>query len=120
MSIAPTIAWPLAAAASGLERETSFLGQAIPWTVDLGIATLCAGMLVCLWRLMRGPHLADRAVALDTLGVQLIGLVLLFSIRFATILFLDGVLVLSLLGFAGTVAIGQYIARHASPGSASP
>ena len=90
----------------------------IPWhetlvvaTVEFGIWTLVAGMLICIHRLLRGPHLADRAVAIDTMAVQLIGLVLLISIRLGTLVFFDGILVMSLLGFAGTVAIAQYIAR---------
>ncbi|MDX1683105.1 MAG: monovalent cation/H+ antiporter complex subunit F [Phycisphaeraceae bacterium] len=110
-----TFLLPLAAAASDAATTTEpagALSDMIVWTVDFGIAALALGMLACLWRLVRGPHLADRALALDTLGVQLIGVVVLFSIRFATVMFLDGALVLSLLGFAGTVAIAQYIGRH--------
>jgi len=48
---------------------------------------------------------------------MLIGLVILLSIRLQTVAVIDGVLVRSLLGFAGTVAMAQYIARpHLKPG----
>ena len=66
---------------------------------------------MCIYRLLRGPHLADRALATDTLAVNLIGLVTLLTMRLKSPLFVDGILVLSLLGFAGTVAMARYIAR---------
>lgn len=81
------------------------------WSVDVGIVCIAIAMVLCVFRLIRGPHLADRALAVDTLSIELIGLVILLSIRWRTTWFMDGVLVLSLLGFAGTVAMAQYIAR---------
>ena len=81
------------------------------WTIDIGLIVVVAGMLMCIVRLLRGPHLADRALSVDTIGVQLIGVVLLLSMRIQTLHFIDGILVLSLLGFAGAVAMAQYIGR---------
>jgi multicomponent K+:H+ antiporter subunit F len=86
-------------------------GQMLDWTVELGIVVIVACMLMCIYRLLRGPHLADRAMAVDTLGIALIGFVLLYGIRLQTLMFIDGVLVLSLLAFATTVAMAQFIAR---------
>lgn len=83
----------------------------VMWAIDIGIVMLVIGLLCCVWRLMRGPHLADRSIAVDTIGVLLVGLVGLFTVRLQTLAFLDAVLVLSLLSFAGTVALAQYIAR---------
>ena len=81
------------------------------WTVDLGIVAIAAAMLMCIIRLIRGSHLADRVLAVDTLGIMLIGMVILLSMRLNTVMFFDSILVLSLLAFAGTVAMGQYIGR---------
>jgi hypothetical protein len=55
--------------------------------------------------------LLDRALALDTIAIHLIGLVILLTIRFGSLVFFDGALILSLLGFAGTIAVAQYIGR---------
>ena len=88
-----------------------FTQTLVGYTVDFGLIVLAAGMLLCLYRLLKGPHMADRALAADTLAVHLIGLVLLVSVRSQVLIFLDGILVLSLLSFAGTVAAAQYIAR---------
>ena len=79
--------------------------------VDLGIIVIVVGMLMCIYRLIKGPHLADRAIAADTFAIHLIGLVILYTIRTGATDFIDGILVLSLLSFAGAVAVAQYIAR---------
>ena len=92
-------------------HESGMLDSLVTFTIDVSIVCIAVGMLMCVIRLLKSPHLADRALAADTLGVELIGLVILMGMRFATSAFVDGILVLSLLSFAGTVAMAQYIAR---------
>jgi len=76
------------------------------------IVVIALGMIVCIHMLIYRRHLAERALAVDTFGVLLVGLVVLYSILPpATPMFMDGILVLLLLSFAGTVAIAQYIGR---------
>ncbi len=87
------------------------VSTALQITVDIGIALIVLSMFLCILRLLISKHLADRALAVDTLGVELIGLVILLGMRFETGVFIDGILVLSLLSFAGTVAMAQYIGR---------
>lgn len=91
--------------------ELSGMDHILNFTIDVGIIIIVIGMLLCVIRLLKSPHLSDRALAADTLGVELIGLVILMGMRFMTSAFIDGVLVLSLLSFAGTVAMAQFIAR---------
>ncbi|HEV2295456.1 MAG TPA: monovalent cation/H+ antiporter complex subunit F [Tepidisphaeraceae bacterium] len=86
-------------------------GVLVAYTIHLGLVVIFAGMALCLARLLRGPHLADRALAADALITHLMGLVLLLTIRMETLLLFDGVLVLALLGFVTTVAAAQYIMR---------
>lgn len=78
-------------------------------TFGLVVTTVC--MFLCIYRVLMGPHIADRALAVDTLGINLIALVVLLSLKFQTLIFFDGILVLSLVGFAGGVAMAQYIGR---------
>jgi len=80
-------------------------------TVEAGVVVVAASVLLCMIRLFRGPHLVDRAIALDTLAVQIIALVILLTLRLDSLVLFDGALVLSLVGFAGTVAVAQYIIR---------
>ncbi len=80
-------------------------------TIDVGMLIVAIGILACVIRLFRGPHLADRAIALDTIAVHVIALVILLTLRIDSLVLFDGALVLSLVGFAGTVAVAQYIIR---------
>ncbi|MEM6314044.1 MAG: monovalent cation/H+ antiporter complex subunit F [Planctomycetota bacterium] len=91
-----------------------------PWHValidillEVGFVVITISIVLCIIRLVRGPHLADRAVASDAVAVQLAGLVVLFTLKVDALVLFDGVLVLSLIGFAGTVAVAQFIIRRA-------
>ena len=37
----------------------------VQYAMDFGIVVVFAGMLLCVARLLKGPHLADRAIAAD-------------------------------------------------------
>lgn len=68
-----------------------------------------------LFRMMRGPTIVDRILAFDTTAISLIALVVLMSIRWNTAVYLELVLIISLLGFVGTVALVFYLQRtHAA------
>ncbi len=79
--------------------------------VEIGIITVAAGALLCLIRIFRGPHLADRAIALDTIAIHVVALVILLTMRINSLVLFDGALVLSLVGFGATVAVAQYMVR---------
>ncbi len=87
----------------------------VQWAATVGFIVLGVGIALCLFRVARGPTLADRAVAADAIGVQLIGLVVLLTLRTGSMQFVDGILILSLLSFAGAVAMAQFIARPHMP-----
>ena len=93
------------------EAAQTWHGELVQWTVQFSIVALVAGMMVCIFRLLRGPHLVDRALAVDIIAVQLVGLVILLTLSMGSLVLIDGILVLSLLSFAGTVAMAQFIAR---------
>jgi multicomponent K+:H+ antiporter subunit F len=75
-------------------------------TVAIGLLGLA--MLLCLFRLVRGPSVPDRILALDTLYVDTIALLVVVGIRFAEPAFFDGALVIALLGFVSTVALAKF------------
>lgn len=73
---------------------------------------LAVGATLALVRIERGPTILDRTVAFDVLATTLVGVVALeaaFSRRTETIPIL---VVLSLVGFIGSVAISRYAARE--------
>jgi multicomponent K+:H+ antiporter subunit F len=68
-------------------------------------------MLMSGYRLLRGPSLPDRILALDTLYVNTIALLVLFGIQNQSQLVFEAALVVALLGFIGTVALSKYVTR---------
>jgi multicomponent K+:H+ antiporter subunit F len=75
---------------------------------NLAIGLLGLALLLCLVRLVRGPSVPDRILALDTLYVEAVAMLVVIGIRFAERAYLDGALVIALLGFVGTVALAKY------------
>ena len=73
--------------------------------------TFALAMLMSGYRLLRGPSLPDRILALDTLYVNTIALLVLFGIQYQTQLVFEAALVVALLGFIGTVALSKYVTR---------
>lgn len=92
------------------------IGSALGMMVLAGMLLTLMCILGCIYRILRGPTLADRAVGADTLSVLLIAGSLLISMRTGTSLYLDIAIVLALLGFAGTAALAQYIAKRPRSG----
>jgi multicomponent K+:H+ antiporter subunit F len=78
---------------------------ALPWLIGaFGLALALNG-----WRLLRGPGLADRILALDTLYINALALLVLLGIFFDTQLYFEAALVIGLLGFVGTVVLSKYV-----------
>jgi len=70
---------------------------------------LAIGLL--LYRVIVGPTLPDRAIALDTIGVNLISAIAIVSIVLNTKAFLEAILILGILAFIGTIAFSKYVER---------
>lgn len=86
--------------------------SALFFVVELGIVALAASLVLCLWRMLKGPTLVDRGLASDIFSLQIVGLAVLLTIRLRTLLFFDAVLIVSILGFVSTVAFAQFIGRR--------
>ncbi|MDZ3823332.1 MAG: K+/H+ antiporter subunit F [Pseudoxanthomonas sp.] len=68
-------------------------------------------MLLCLWRLLRGPTVADRILALDTLYINTIAMLMLFGMYLRSAIFFEVALIIAMLGFVGTVVLCKYLIR---------
>ena len=75
----------------------------------LSLAMLCAFV-----RLVRGPSLPDRVVALDLMATLVIGIVGVYSVATGQSAYLDVAIILALIAFMGTVAFAYYIQRGES------
>ncbi|MBE0569474.1 MAG: cation:proton antiporter [Deltaproteobacteria bacterium] len=79
-------------------------------TLSLGM--LCLAMFLVLARLLRGPSLADRVVALDLLALLAVGMIVAYDILTQQPILLRSAIILALLSFLGTVAFGYYIGKE--------
>lgn len=83
------------------------LGYVIP----LCLGMLGLALLLAVLRLIKGPSLPDRALALDTLYINAIALIILFGIWRGSELFFEIALLIAVLGFVSTVAVAKYMLR---------
>ena len=74
---------------------------------------LSIALFLTFFRLVRGPSLPDRLVALDLLAAVSVGFIAVYTIETGQHIFLDVAIVVALITFLGTVAFSQYIERRA-------
>ena len=68
-------------------------------------------LLLNLWRLLQGPDLPDRILALDTLYLNTVALLVLFGIYMDSTAYFEIALLIAMMGFVGTVAVCKYLLR---------
>jgi multisubunit Na+/H+ antiporter MnhF subunit len=73
------------------------------------LATLGLALLIAVVRLLKGPTLPDRIVAMDLVGVLVVGLIVVLAASTGVEATLDAALVIALVGFVGTVAYATYV-----------
>ena len=79
--------------------------------LDIAVGAIALAMLLCTWRLIKGPQSIDRVLAVDTLYINAVALVVLLGIRLQTSLLFEAALIVAMLGFATTVGLSRYLTR---------
>lgn len=77
----------------------------------VSLTLFMVAIALLLYRIIKGPTLPDRAIAIDTMGVNLISAIAIVSIVLKTKAFLEAILILGVLAFIGTIAFSKYIER---------
>lgn len=75
------------------------------------LPVLSAALLLAVARLVRGPTLADRIIALDFMSAVAIALVAVYAVQSGEPVVLDVAIVLALVSFLGTVAFAYFVSR---------
>ncbi|MBT3755588.1 MAG: cation:proton antiporter [Candidatus Cloacimonetes bacterium] len=70
-----------------------------------------AGIVLSFVRLILGPTIADRAVALDGMTIISISLIVFIAYYLNRVVYLDVAIVYGLISFVGIVAIARYLER---------
>lgn len=81
---------------------------------SVALAIVTVAMLLAFIRLVRGPSLPDRVVALDLVGTMAVGVIAAYDIMTNEPILLDAATVVALVAFLGTVAFAHYIQRTGS------
>lgn len=83
----------------------------LAYVIPLCLVIMGLALILCLARLIKGPDLPDRILALDTLYINAIALLVLFGIWLGSDLYFEAALLIALMGFVGTVAVAKYLLR---------
>jgi multicomponent Na+:H+ antiporter subunit F len=81
----------------------------LQWTTLIALILLGLALLVSVIRIIIGPTLSDRVLALDLMTVIAMGFVGAIAIRTGQMLYLDIAIALALLGFLATIALARYV-----------
>lgn len=82
----------------------------------VALALLCLALLITAWRVIVGPTLPDRILALDMLVAIAIGFIAVVAIRSGYYLYVDIAISLGLVGFLATIAFARFILARGHAG----
>ena len=80
----------------------------LPYVLGICISMITISMLLCLIRLVMGPSIVDRLLALDTLFLNATCLVIILGIYWTSTNTFEGALLVAMLGFVSTAALARY------------
>lgn len=72
------------------------------------LLAITISMFLCLYRLIIGPSMIDRLLALDTLFLNATCLVVVLGIYWTSTNLFEGALLVAMLGFVSTAALARY------------
>ncbi|WP_045767006.1 K+/H+ antiporter subunit F [Xanthomonas albilineans] len=84
----------------------------IDTTIVVCMHMVALAMLLALWRLLRGPTLPDRILALDMLSITAIAEVMLLGMHLDSPVYFEAALIIAMLGFGSTVVLSKYVLRR--------
>jgi multicomponent K+:H+ antiporter subunit F len=79
--------------------------------IYIAFGMLSISVLLSFIRLIKGPDLPDRILALDTLYINAIALVVLLGLHLKSALYFEAALLIAVMGFVGTIALSKYLLR---------
>ncbi len=88
---------------------------ALPIVIEIVMGVLSLSMVLTFIRLVRGPSLPDRVVALDQFATLVVGMIAVYSIESGRTEVLRSAIVLALISFLGTIAFARYAEKRGRP-----
>ncbi|KZY32721.1 K+/H+ antiporter subunit F [Alcanivorax sp. HI0083] len=79
--------------------------------ISIALALITLAWVLNLYRLVIGPSLPDRVLALDTMYINSIALIVVYGIQVDSKLYFEAAMLIALIGFVSTVAVAKYVTR---------
>lgn len=79
--------------------------------LHMALIIISISMVLLIYRVIKGPSVPDRVIALDAIGINLISFVAILSIILKTSAFLEVILLIGILAFIGTVAFAKFLEK---------
>lgn len=77
----------------------------------IAMGLLSLSIVIALFRIIKGPTLPDRILALDSISYSIIGIVAILSMRMDTRAYLETILLIGILAFLSTIALCKFLER---------
>lgn len=99
---------------------TAYFDGLVAWSSYVALVALSVAMILVFVRLVLGPSLADRIVALDTIAYLAIGFCAVWAVHAGHAAFLSAGAALALIAFLSTVAFARALSRRGRGPEARP
>ena len=80
----------------------------LPYALGICLLAVTISMLLCLVRLVMGPSIVDRLLALDTLFLNATALIVILGLYWHSFIYFEAALLIAMLGFISTTALARY------------
>lgn len=77
--------------------------------LNISLFILLVAFALAFYRLVKGPKINDRILALDLIASIVMGFILIYSVLIKKVVYFDIAIIISLISFVGTVAISTYL-----------
>ncbi|QXT39405.1 monovalent cation/H+ antiporter complex subunit F [Gymnodinialimonas ceratoperidinii] len=88
--------------------------------IDISFVLVMLGVVGGFIRLVKGPSLPDRIVALDMMTVLIVSFCGLYALQSGETAFVDVAIVVAIIGFLATVALARFVDRSQRRSDAPP
>jgi multicomponent Na+:H+ antiporter subunit F len=86
----------------------------LDWALNVALGLLSLALLITVIRVIIGPTLPDRVMALDMLVAVAIGFIAVLGVKTGQALYADIAIALGLVGFLATVALARFVLKRRS------
>jgi multicomponent K+:H+ antiporter subunit F len=76
--------------------------------LQISIGAVSFSIALCTWRLLIGPSVIDRLLALDTLFLNGTALIIILGMYWHSFIYFEAALLVAMVGFVSTAALARY------------